>query len=59
MKTSAAIEKKIIEELKNLPAQKQKKILEVVRLLKTGTEATHKEHSITELKGCGKKVGKG
>ncbi len=59
MKTSLAIETKIIEEIKDLPAQQQKKILDVVRLLKTGLKASHKKCHITELRGCGKKIWKG
>lgn len=58
MRRPIAIERKIIEEIGSLPVQQQKKILDVVRLLKTGIEATHKKHSITELKGCGKKIWK-
>ncbi len=59
MKTSLAIETKIIEEIKDLPVQQQKKILDVVRLLKSSIEASHKKHNITELRGCGKKIWKG
>lgn len=60
MKASLLIETKIIEEIKDLSVQQQKKILDVVRLLKTGIEASHKKkHNITELKGCGKKIWKG
>ncbi len=58
MKTSVAIGKKIIREIRTLPVQQQKKILEVVLLLKTGIKTSHKKHSITELKGCGKKIWK-
>jgi len=36
LKSSTVIEKKIVEEIKNLPIPQQKKILEVVRLLKVG-----------------------
>ena len=59
LKTSLAIETKIIEEIKDLPVQQQEKILEVVRLLKTGLNASQKKHRITELRGCGKKIWKG
>ena len=55
MKSSTIVEKKIVDEIKNLPIPQQKKILEVVRLLKTGIEGTHKSN-ITELRGCGKKI---
>ena len=55
MKSSTVIEKKIVEEIKNLPIPQQKKILEVVRLLKVGIEAKHKSN-ITEPRGCGKKI---
>jgi len=56
--TSVAIKKKIINEIKNLPVQQQKKILEIVQLLKTGIEASRNKHNIIELKGCGKKIWK-
>lgn len=59
MKASLAIERKIIEEIRSLPVQQQKKILDIVRILKAGIEATHKEHNITELKGCGKEIWEG
>ena len=59
MKSSIPIEKKIVEEIKSLPIPQQKKILEVVRLLKTGIEGTHKKHSITELRGSGKEIREG
>ncbi len=53
------METKIIEEIKDLPVQQQKKILDVVRLLKTGIKASHKKYHITELRGCGKEIWKG
>jgi mRNA-degrading endonuclease RelE of RelBE toxin-antitoxin system len=56
LKVSAAIEREIIKEIRNLPAQQQKKILDVVRLLKIGIEATQKKRDITELRGCGKNI---
>ncbi len=59
MKSSLAIERKIIEEIRSLPIQQQKEILDVVRLLKTGVEAPHKKRNITELKGCGKEIWEG
>ncbi len=59
MKGSLAIERQIIEEIKSLPVPQQKKILDVVRLLKTGIKTTHKKRNITELKGCGKEMWKG
>ncbi len=55
MKSSTIVGKKIVEEIKNLPIPQQKKILEVVTLLKTGIEVTHKS-DITELRGCGKNI---
>ena len=58
MKSSTVIEKKIVEEIKNLPIPQQKKILEVVRLLKVGIEVKH-NFNITELRGCGKKIWRG
>ncbi len=59
MKSSTIVGKKIVEEIKSLPLPQQNKILEVVRLLKTGIEGTHKKHSITELRGCGKEIWEG
>lgn len=59
MKKSLAIGTEIIEEIKTLPVQQQKKILDVIRLLKNGLQASHEKHKITELKGCGKGIWKG
>ncbi|MGR3310972.1 MAG: hypothetical protein ACUZ77_09370 [Candidatus Brocadiales bacterium] len=58
MKASLNIKAKIIEEIKDLPVQQQKKILDVIRLLKIGINTSHKKHNITELRGCGKKLWK-
>lgn len=58
MKASLTIEAKIIGEIKDLPVQQQKKILDVIRLLKIGIKASHKKHNVTELRGCGKKLWK-
>ena len=55
LKSSTIVGKKIVEEIKSLPLPQQKKILEVVRLLKTGIEVKHKS-DITELRGCGKNI---
>ena len=54
-----AIESKILKELEGLPPQHKKKILDIVQLLKTGLETSGKKHSITELRGCGKKLWNG
>lgn len=59
MKLFAEVEREIFKEIRNLPLQHQKKILDVVQLLKRGIEATPKKHNITELKGCGKEIWKG
>ena len=59
MMTPVAIERKIIKEIKDLPVQHQKKILDIVQLLKRGIQSTPKKHNITELKGCGKEIWKG
>ena len=58
MKGSLSVERKILEEIRSLSVQQQKKILEVVRLLKTGIYPPSK-YDITELKGCGKKLWEG
>lgn len=55
MKSTTIVGKKIVEEIKSLPLPQQKKILDVVRLLKTGIEVKHKS-DITELRGCGKNI---
>ncbi len=52
-------ESKILKELEELPPQHRKKILDVVQLLKIGLKTSGKKHSITELRGCGKKIWKG
>jgi len=55
----STVEAEIVEEIKNLPLPEQKKILDIVRLVKSGLRASRKKHSITELKGCGKEIWKG
>mgnify|MGYP001564103947 FL=1 len=59
MKASLSIESKIIEEIKDIPVQEQKKILDIVRFLKTGIKTSRKSHNISELRGCGKEIWKG
>ena len=59
MKKSLTIENEILEELKDLPVSHQKKILDIVRILKSGLKYPPKKHNITELRGCGKEIWKG
>ncbi len=59
MKALAIESKKILKELEGLSPHYQKKILGVIQLFKKGLETSGKEHSITELRGCGKKIWKG
>ncbi len=56
MRKTLAIEERIVEEMKALPMQHQKRVLDIVRLLKT---EPYKKHNILELRGCGKKIWKG
>lgn len=57
MRTHTALEKELQHELKNLPILHQRKILDIVRLIKKGGDSS-KKHSILELKGCGKEIWK-
>lgn len=59
MRKSLAIEERIVEEMKALPSQHQKRVLDIVRLLKTSVKEPCKKHNILELRGCGKKIWKG
>jgi len=59
MRNNVTIETEILEEIKDLSVSEQKKILDIVRLLKTGLKSTHRKHKITELRGCGKEIWKG
>jgi mRNA-degrading endonuclease RelE of RelBE toxin-antitoxin system len=59
MKTTLSIEKEIIAEIRDIPLQSQKIILDIVRLLKTGIQTSQKKHDITELRGEGKELWKG
>lgn len=56
MRKALGIEERIAEEARELPVEHQRKILDIVRLLKT---AFVQKHSISELRGCGKKLWKG
>lgn len=56
MRKASGIEACIAKETRGLPVEHQKKILDIVRLLKTAS--AHK-HSVSELRGCGKKLWKG
>lgn len=56
MMTHIALEKELRHELKDLPILHQRKILDIVRLMKKGGGAKQKKHDILELKGCGKEI---
>lgn len=56
MKKALAIEERIAIEAGELPIDQQKKILDIVRLLKA---ASAQKQSISDLRGCGKKIWKG
>ena len=56
-RTHTALEKELQHELKDLPILHQRKILDIVHLIKKGGGSS-KKHSILELKGCGKEIWK-
>jgi hypothetical protein len=59
MGTHSALDRELQHELMDLPILHQRKILDIVRLMKKGGGAMQKRHSILELKGCGKEIWKG
>ena len=59
MRTHNALDKELQNELKGLPLLHQRKILDIVRLMKRGSGATQKKHDILDLRGCGKEIWKG
>ena len=59
MWTHNALEKEIQHELRGLTVLHQRKILDIVRLMKKGSGSTFEKHDIMELKGCGKETWKG
>ena len=59
MRTHSALDKELQHELSDLPILHQRKLLEIVRLMKKGGGATQKSHDILELKGCGKQIWQG
>lgn len=59
MRTHNVLEKELQHELKDLPVLYQRKILDIVRLMKKGGVSTPKKHDIMELKGCGKEIWNG
>jgi len=59
MKSSLSVETKIIKEIRDIPVDEQKKILDIVRLLKVGIKTSRNKLDITELRGCGKGLWKG
>ncbi|HIJ05918.1 MAG TPA: hypothetical protein HA365_01245 [Methanocalculus sp.] len=46
-------------EIRELPLHYQRKILDIIRLMKTECRTSIKKHDILELKGCGKDLWKG
>lgn len=59
MGTYSALDRELQHELMDLPLLHQRKILDIVRLMKKGGGAMQKRHDILELKGCGKEIWKG
>jgi hypothetical protein len=59
MGTHSDLDRELQHELMDLPILHQKRILDIVRLMKTGGGAMQKRHDILELKGCGKEIWKG
>jgi hypothetical protein len=56
MRKATGIDERIAVEARKLPIEQQKKVLEIVRLLRT---ASIEKQSISSLRGCGKKIWKG
>ncbi|MBR1368238.1 hypothetical protein RJ53_01505 [Methanocalculus chunghsingensis] len=56
---NTSLEQDLQSEIRELPLHYQKKILDIVRLMKIGCRTTIKKHDILELKGCGKDLWKG
>ena len=59
MRTHNSIDKELQHELKDLPILHQRKLLDIVRLMKRGSGMTPKKHDILDLRGCGKEIWKG
>ena len=59
MGTHSALDRELQHELRDLPILHQRKLLDIIRLLKKGGGAMQKRHDILELKGCGKEIWKG
>ncbi|MCP1716370.1 hypothetical protein J2T58_002247 [Methanocalculus alkaliphilus] len=53
------LEQDLQSEIRELPLHYQRKILDIVRLMKIGCRPAIKKHDILELKGCGKDIWKG
>ncbi len=51
-----SLEKDIQTEIRDMPLQYQRKILDIIRLMKTGCTSIKRKHDILELKGCGKEL---
>jgi len=56
MKKALGIEDRIAVEARELPIEHQRKVLDIVRLLRT---ASTQKKNISDLRGCGKKIWKG
>jgi len=59
MGNQRALDRELDNELRDLPILHQRKLLDIVRLMKKGSGALQKRHDILELKGCGKEIWKG
>ena len=59
METHSVLDKELQHELRGLPILHQRKLLDIVRLMKKGSLVAQKRHDILELKGCGIEIWKG
>ena len=59
MEIHRALDRELQHEISDLPILHQRKLLDIVRLIKKGSLVTQKRHDILELKGCGKDIWRG
>lgn len=59
MRTRNLLAKELQNEISALPLLHQRKILDMVRLMKKGDRTAQKKRDILELKGCGKEIWSG
>ncbi len=56
---NTGLEKDLQSVIRELPLPYQRKILDIIRLMKIGCRTPIKNYDILELKGCGKDLWKG